>query len=218
MANHKAQNPKILITAGPTREHWDPVRYLTNPSSGAMGIELARALRKKGAKVTLILGPTTLKAPAGVKTISVVSALDMSSAVKKLFSNANAFVATAAVGDWRFASPSKRKIKKTAAATATVKLVKNPDILADAAARKKKGQIVVGFALETNSAIAHARAKLRRKNLDLIIANGPASFASGRIHPIWIEKQNGVKKLSLMPKPKLAALMADWIFKQWKTR
>lgn len=213
---------RVLITAGPTRERMDPVRFLSNPSSGSMGIQLAQALQYRGAKVTLVLGPTHLAVPSKIKTIRVESALQMHAAVKKHIAKADAFVATAAVGDWRFAKVASRKIKK-GVKNISVKLVKNPDILAEvgrmnphpALSPKGRGRLLVGFALETDNLEKNGLKKLREKNLDLIIANDPASFSSSHIRPLWMERNGNPRRLGKMSKQKLAQKLAQWLLTQW---
>jgi phosphopantothenoylcysteine decarboxylase/phosphopantothenate--cysteine ligase len=170
----------VLITSGPTREHLDPVRFLTNASSGAMGFALAAAARASGARVLVVSGPTALPDPAGVKVVRVVTALEMRRETLKRSRAAAAVIGAAAVSDWRLARPAKHKIKRSPSAV-RLTLIPNPDIIKDAAARRRPGQVFVGFALETRRAEEHARLKLERKGLDLVVANGPSTLASGRI-------------------------------------
>lgn len=202
----------VLLTAGPTRERLDPVRFLTNPSTGAMGLAIAGALRKRGARVILVLGPVSLPVPAGIEVIRVESALQMERAVKRHLSRADAFVATAAVGDWRFAKVHRRKMKKGAAKAITLRLLKNPDILANAGAwRARRGRrtpLLVGFSLETHATRRFAERKLRRKKIDLIIGNSPASFGSPLIRPLWIERGARPLPLPAMSKKALARRLA----------
>jgi len=159
---------KILIGAGPTREKIDPVRFISNYSTGSFGYEIAKEAMRKGLSVTLVSGPTTLKAPAGIKFIGVESSLDMRRAILAEFKKADCVVMAAAVVDWRPVYFAKRKIKKSA--KKTIELTENPDILAELGA-KKKGRIAVGFALETENLERNALKKLKDKNLDLIVAN-----------------------------------------------
>ncbi len=170
----------VLITSGPTREHIDPIRFLSNASSGAMGFALAAAARAAGARVVVISGPTHLPPPAGVTVVRVTTALEMRREVLKRSARAAAVIGAAAVSDWRAPRAAKHKIKRGPGAM-RLTLLPNPDIIKDAAARRRPGQIFVGFALETRRAEEHARMKLVRKGLDLIVANGPATLASGRI-------------------------------------
>ncbi|BBM65905.1 coenzyme A biosynthesis bifunctional protein CoaBC [Vibrio alfacsensis] len=162
----------ILITAGPTREAIDPVRYITNHSSGKMGYALANAAAQMGANVTLISGPVNLNAPAGVKRINVDSAQEMHDAVIAHASSHDAFISCAAVADYRPEEIASQKLKKTASNDhMTIKMVKNPDIVATVAAMTKQRPFTVGFAAETNDVETYARGKLVRKNLDMICAN-----------------------------------------------
>ena len=171
----------VLVTAGPTFEAIDPVRGITNHSSGKMGFAIARAAAEAGALVTLVAGPVHLPTPAGVRRIDVQSAQQMFDAVLPLAAQHGIFVATAAVADWRPAATTERKIKKDGSGQApTLVLVENPDILA-AVARLPEGQRpwCVGFAAESHDMLRHARAKLTRKGVPLMVANhGPATFGS----------------------------------------
>jgi phosphopantothenoylcysteine decarboxylase/phosphopantothenate--cysteine ligase len=171
------QGQRLLITAGPTFESIDPVRGITNHSSGKMGFALARAAVEAGAEVTLIAGPVHLPTPRGVRRIDVMSALQMHDAVLPLAAANDVFIATAAVADWRPAQLSQHKIKKEGKKVApTFELTENPDILA-AVAALPKAPYCVGFAAESENLLEHARAKLLRKNIPLIIGNlGPATF------------------------------------------
>jgi len=170
---------RVLITAGPTREHLDPIRFLSNASSGAMGFALAGAARSLGADVTVVSGPTALRAPRGVAVVPVVTALEMRRETLKRSRAAALVIGAAAVSDWRFAGELKHKLKRKPGKL-RLTLVPNPDIIKDAASRRRPGQVFVGFALETRRAVEHARAKLAGKGLDLVVANGPANLASGR--------------------------------------
>ncbi|MGB2272169.1 MAG: bifunctional phosphopantothenoylcysteine decarboxylase/phosphopantothenate--cysteine ligase CoaBC [Pseudomonadales bacterium] len=161
----------VVITAGPTRELIDPVRYLSNYSTGKMGFALAQAAVEAGAKVTLIAGPVSLPTPERVERIDVVSANDMLEAVEKQLSSASLFIASAAVADFRPANPAEQKIKKTSDIdTMTIDTVKNPDILASVASAES-APFTVGFAAETEDLIQHARDKLTRKGINMIVVN-----------------------------------------------
>lgn len=168
---------RLLITAGPTFEPIDPVRGITNHSSGKMGFALARAAREAGADVTLVAGPVHLSTPRGVRRLDVMTALQMHDAVMGLAPQHDVFVATAAVADWRPATLSEHKIKKEGKKVApTFALTENPDILA-AVAASPQAPYCVGFAAESENLLAHARAKLQRKGIPLIVGNlGPATF------------------------------------------
>ena len=161
---------RVLITAGPTVEPIDPVRSVTNASSGKMGYAVARAAREAGADVTLISGPTSLEAPDGVERISVRTANEMLGAVKKSVNGADVFIAVAAVADYRVADASAQKIKKGGRKGMTLELTENPDILAWVAALKNR-PFCVGFAAESEKLAEHARDKRRRKGIPLLAAN-----------------------------------------------
>ncbi|MGR5399312.1 bifunctional phosphopantothenoylcysteine decarboxylase/phosphopantothenate--cysteine ligase CoaBC [Vibrio harveyi] len=162
----------VLITAGPTREAIDPVRYISNHSSGKMGFALANAAAQLGAKVTLISGPVSLNTPAGVERINVASAQEMHAAVTTHAPNHDAFISCAAVADYRPENVASQKLKKTENNDQmTINMVKNPDIVATVANMTEQRPFTVGFAAETNDVTTYARGKLVKKNLDMICAN-----------------------------------------------
>ncbi|MCF6808298.1 bifunctional phosphopantothenoylcysteine decarboxylase/phosphopantothenate--cysteine ligase CoaBC [Thiotrichales bacterium 19S9-12] len=167
------QGKRVVMTAGPTEETIDPVRFLSNRSSGKMGYCLAEALVTSGADVTLISGPVSIEAPEVTQVIQVKSAQEMYDQVFDVIDSADVFIATAAVADYRMREPSEQKIKKEEGnETLTIELVKNPDILADVGKLDEKIRPkVVGFAAETNSLEKYAKAKLKKKNADMIVAN-----------------------------------------------
>lgn len=168
---------RVLVTAGPTREEIDPVRYISNHSSGKMGYALARQARLRGARVTLVTGPTALDAPQGVEVIEVESAREMRDAVLRQVEGCDVVIKAAAVADYRPKQRAGAKMKKTAAELA-IELEKNPDILAELGARKE-GRVLVGFAAETDDLVANATAKLSRKNLDMVVANDVSQEGAG---------------------------------------
>jgi phosphopantothenoylcysteine decarboxylase/phosphopantothenate--cysteine ligase len=168
----------VLITTGPTREPIDPVRYLTNRSSGKMGYALAETARRLGAAVTLISGPTALPAPIGVQTIPVETAREMMNAVQAHVQTANIIIAAAAVADYRPETISPQKIKKNGSAP-TIALVENEDILAWIGKSKRPDQTLVGFAAESENLLANANKKLQGKNLDWIVANDITAAGAG---------------------------------------
>jgi phosphopantothenoylcysteine decarboxylase / phosphopantothenate---cysteine ligase len=170
---------QFLITAGGTREYIDPVRFISNASSGKMGYALARAALKAGHEVTLITAPTALKPLAGVEVIRVGSAAEMFSAVKEHFAGCDCLIMAAAVSDYTPAHPSKAKLKKQTARL-TLELKPTSDILKWAGRQKKPGQTLVGFALEDRDLRANAERKMREKNLDMIVANGPDAIGAQR--------------------------------------
>lgn len=167
----------IVITAGGTREYIDPVRFISNAGSGRMGFALARAAMKAGHTVTLITAPTALKAPGGASVVNVVTSDDMFRAVKETFETCDCLIMTAAVSDYKPASVSKNKIKKQQTEL-SIKLKPTTDILKWAGRHKRPGQILVGFALEDTNLLENAEDKLKRKNLDMIVANAPAAIAA----------------------------------------
>jgi phosphopantothenoylcysteine decarboxylase / phosphopantothenate---cysteine ligase len=174
---------RVLVTAGPTYEAIDPVRGITNLSSGKMGFSIARAAREAGAEVTLVAGPVSLATPRGVTRIDVKSARDMLASTLPQAENADVFIATAAVADWRSASASEQKIKKDGSGKAPrLEFTENPDILATVAQspRAKSGQLYcVGFAAESHDLLANAQAKRARKGVPLLVGNiGPATFGA----------------------------------------
>lgn len=161
---------KVLISAGPTQEALDPVRFISNHSSGKMGYEIARAAADMGAEVTIISGPVQLKAPQGVNVISITSAMDMFEAFQREYQNYDILIKAAAVGDYRPATIAEDKIKKQGD-TLEVTFIKNPDILAYLGEHKLPHQVVCGFAMETQNLIENATSKLQKKNCDMIVAN-----------------------------------------------
>jgi phosphopantothenoylcysteine decarboxylase/phosphopantothenate--cysteine ligase len=168
----------VLVTAGPTQEPWDEVRYLSNLSSGKMGYALAQASRHRGARVVLITGPTHLEPPEGVEVERVRTAEQMAQAVLRHFERATVVLMAAAVSDFRPAEVLPRKIKKQDGIP-VLRLEPTPDILAMLAPRHRHGQVVVGFAAETENLLAHAAAKLRHKRLDFIVANDLSQEGAG---------------------------------------
>lgn len=170
---------RILVTAGPTREFLDDVRFLSNPSSGRMGFACAKAAARAGHQVLLVTGPVELPDPPGVRTVRVVSAHDMHRAALRAWPRMHAAIMTAAVGDYRPARRVAGKIKKSASPL-TLKLVRTRDILLELGRRKGR-RLLVGFALETADGPRQALLKYERKNLDFIVLNGPASFGAGRM-------------------------------------
>ena len=171
----------VLVTAGPTYEPIDPVRFIGNRSSGLQGYAIARAARQAGARVTLVSGPVALAAPEGVKVVSVQSARDMLAAVEAALP-ADVFIGAAAVADWRVEQAQGQKLKKTGEGPPALTLVENPDILAAVANSKtSRPALVVGFAAETQQVLQYAREKLLRKNCDFIVANavGPSGEVFG---------------------------------------
>ena len=197
------KNKKILITSGRTKENIDPVRYLSNNSSGKMGYSLAQAAVDLGAEVTLISGPTNLKVPNGLeKFIFVESALEMYEKVDEYFKNTDIFIACAAVADYRPKEYKKEKIKKSDS-DLVMELVRNPDILLEMSKKKEK-QLLVGFAAETNEIRENALKKLEKKNLDIIVANNASVMGSDENMIEIIKKDRTSVEISQKSKIELA--------------
>ena len=211
------QGHKLLLTAGPTREAIDPVRYISNHSSGKMGFALAQAAAEMGAEVTLVSGPVNLATPAGVKRIDVESAQQMLDAVMQQVEQHNIFIGCAAVADYRIADVADQKIKKSAEEM-QLALVRNPDILATVAQHTPR-PFTVGFAAETNDVEQYARGKLQRKKLDMIAANDVSiqglgfNADSNALQVFW---QDGSQQLPATDKLTLARQLLTLIEQQLK--
>lgn len=173
------QGLKVLVTAGPTVERIDPVRYLTNDSSGKMGYALAMAARDRGAVVTLVSGPVSLAQPEGVELVKVVSTQGLFTAVLERCGEQDIIVQAAAPADYRVAQPSQQKIKKQAGRPLVLELMENPDVAKAVGERKRSEQILIGFAAETNDVLQNAHAKLKSKGLDMIVANDVTAQGAG---------------------------------------
>ncbi len=210
----------IMVTAGPTREPLDPVRFISNRSSGRMGFAIAEAAARAGASVTLVSGPVSLDTPAGSTRIDVQTAQQMHDAVLERVADQQIFIAVAAVSDYRPATVADRKIKKEKALL-SVQLQRNPDILAAVANRTEDRPFCVGFAAETHDVADYARTKLRTKKLDLIAANRVGGTGSGfdsdtnALQVIW---PGGQQRLPLAPKPVLARQLIKLISQQYHAR
>lgn len=196
----------VLITAGPTHEPIDPVRYIANRSSGKMGLELARAARDRGANVTLIAGPIELPIPAGIETIHVQTASQMYNAAVKTFGRSTIAILAAAVADYTPSAPSDHKLKKAVDPINSIPLIQTQDILAELSSNKED-RIVIGFAAETNDVVDYAVAKLKRKGCDAIVANdvsrSDAGFGSSNNRAWWVTSST-VDDLGLLEKRALA--------------
>jgi phosphopantothenoylcysteine decarboxylase/phosphopantothenate--cysteine ligase len=201
----------VLVTAGPTHEAIDPVRYIANRSSGKQGFAIAAAAARAGAEVTLIAGPVTLATPAGVTRVDVESAAEMALAVENALP-ADVGIMVAAVADWRAAAPSDTKIKKDGDAPAPLALAENPDILANLARHARRPRLLIGFAAETNDVTAHAAAKLARKGCDWIVANDVvADPMGGDANRVQLITGAGVEDWDRMPKDRVAARLIERI-------
>jgi phosphopantothenoylcysteine decarboxylase/phosphopantothenate--cysteine ligase len=202
---------RIIVTAGPTVEAIDPVRFVSNRSSGKMGYAIADAAQRAGAEVTLVTGPTALTAPRGVRMITVESAEDMKDAVLALLPEADAVVMAAAVADYRPTETSMRKIKKRdAGSELTIRMTENPDVLKAVVAARTPGTIVVGFKAETGDATKEAERMLRDKKVDLVVANDvsdPGSAFGGDTDRVTFVSADGIEALPLLAKTEVARLL-----------
>ncbi len=204
---------KLLITVGATREAIDPVRFLSNNSSGRMGFAIAEAAKRRGAQITTIAATTTAEAPDDIAIIRTYSAAEMHSAVMNVLPEATIFIGTAAVADYRPAQPARQKIKKTDSEI-TIRLQRTQDILGDVAALKRDDLLVIGFAAETENVLANARDKLRRKNLDAIVVNDVSRAGVGfdtitnEVTLISRDRKAPIH-VPLMPKTNVANIILD---------
>lgn len=202
---------KILITAGPTREFIDPVRFISNPATGQLGYLLAKKAKNLSYNVTLISGPTYLDYPEGVAVVPVLSALDMFNAVLKHFPSHDVLIMSAAVSDWKPQKISPEKLKKKF--VWNLKLIPNPDILKKVIQIKKESQIVAGFALESSHILENGWKKLKEKNMDMIIANDVSYFGQGdkksRIFIIFPDKT--IENCTGFTKTRLSSIILDKI-------
>ncbi len=205
---------KILVTAGPTREEIDPVRYITNHSTGKMGYAIARAASRRGADVTLVSGPVELEVPLGVKLVPVVSAREMFEAVKAAAEEQDAIIKAAAVADYRPARVNREKTKK-ADGEMSIALERTDDILAWLGAHRRPGQFLCGFSMETEHLLENSRAKLEKKNVDMIVANSLRVEGAGfgaDTNVVTIITRDEVKPLEKMAKSEVAHEILDKIF------
>lgn len=208
---------RAIVTAGPTAEPIDPVRLITNRSSGKQGYAIAAALAALGAEVTLVSGPTALPAPAGLKRVEVETAREMLAACEAALP-ADIAVCVAAVADWRPETQGARKIKKGEGGPPPIALVENPDILATLSGSAQRPRLVVGFAAETNDVEAHARAKLARKGCDWIVANDVSveGVMGGDDNAVSIVSQAGIERWARMAKGEVARRLAQRIAEEFQ--
>ena len=203
---------RVLVTAGPTREAMDPVRFLSNHSTGKMGYALARQAWLRGAQTTLVSGPTALTPPVGVETVPVTSALDMRQAVLDRLDTTDWFIKAAAVGDYRPAHQADQKLKKQDG-DLQVQLTRNPDILAELGGKKRPGQLLCGFSMETQDLLDNSRKKLQSKHCDLMVANNLKTAGAGFAHDTNVATllypDGRTEPLSLMEKRALADCVLD---------
>lgn len=212
---HDLAGVRLLVNAGPTHEAIDPVRYIANRSTGKMGYAIAAAAARRGADVTLVSGPTSLSAPAGVRRVDVESAAQMHDAMLSAFADADAAICSAAVADYTPAAPADHKLKKSREHLESIELTETADILADLCA-VKGGRVVVGFAAETDDLLAHATEKLRRKGADLIVANDvsrPESTFGADTNRVALVSAAGVEQLETMPLSDVANAILDRVRK-----
>ena len=210
----------FLITVGGTREAIDPVRFISNHSSGKMGFAVAEAAAARGAKVTVVAGVTSVEPPAGVHVVKGISAQEMFDAVMRELPRATVFVGAAAVADYAPANAAGAKIKKEGRDTLTLELKKTPDILSEVSKRRKEGQLVVGFAAETNDVVTYARIKMGKKNLDMVVANDVSQSGAGfdsDTNIATVISKLGTVELPLMPKRQMADRILDEIVKLGNT-
>ncbi|WP_432400702.1 bifunctional phosphopantothenoylcysteine decarboxylase/phosphopantothenate--cysteine ligase CoaBC [Wukongibacter sp. M2B1] len=214
LSNKTLKGKKVLITAGPTQEPIDPVRYITNHSSGKMGYSLAKASRDRGAEVVLVSGPTNLEKPKGIEVVDIVTANQMYDTVLKHFDAADIIIKAAAVADYKPKEVSNNKIKKTDS-NLSIELSRNPDILLELGS-KKKDKILVGFAAETRDLLENAKGKVNRKNLDFIVANNITEAGAGfkgdtNIVSI-IDSFGNIEKYDKMKKEDISDIILDKIY------
>ena len=218
----KRPSYKLLITAGPTREPIDPVRFISNYSTGTLGYTMAKLARARGHHVTLISGPTEIPCPAGVTKVPVETAAQLHQAVSKLFPKTDALIMGAAVADFRPVRVANQKIKRSGVAGSLrlwqLELVENPDIVADAASRRKDSQAIIGFALETQKLLPNARNKLRAKDLDAIVATryfpnarGRGPFGDEPVEGAILKRRGAAKPFRALKKQVLAARILDCV-------
>lgn len=204
---------KVLVTAGPTREKLDPVRFITNHSTGKMGYAIAENCMRRGADVTLVTGPVAIAPPPFVKVVPVVSAADMAEAVKACYKEQQIIIKTAAVADYRPANPANEKIKKKDS-DSTLELERTEDILAFLGANRVEGQFICGFSMETENMLENSRNKLTKKNVDMIVANNlkvaGAGFGTDTNVVTFITQEECVE-LELMSKQEVAGSIVDYI-------
>ncbi len=202
----------VLVTAGPTREAMDPVRFISNHSTGKMGYAIAQRAQMRGAKVTLVSGPVSLTAPAEVSVIPITSAMQMHDAVMEQLPTHDWVIKAAAVGDYRPETTAEDKLKKKADEM-SVALVKNPDILKEIGAKKRENQTVCGFSMETRDLIQNSRVKLESKNCDMLVANNLKTEGAGFAHDTNVAtllyRDGSSEPLSLMQKDSLADIVLD---------
>lgn len=202
----------VMVTAGPSREALDPVRYISNRSSGKMGYAIAQAAQKRGAEVTLLSGPVAIEAPQGVKLVPFTTTQELFDRASELAQEQDLLIQAAAPADYRAKEIAPQKIKKQGGEPMTFTLVENPDVAATLGKAKRSGQVFVGFAAETNDVLAHARDKLARKNLDMIVANDVTRPGAGfdvDTNIVTLITKDGQEALPMMSKAEVAQRILD---------
>lgn len=203
---------RVMVTAGPSREALDPVRYISNRSSGKMGYAIAQAAQKRGAEVTLLSGPVAIEAPQGVKLVPFTTTQELLDRASELAQEQDLLIQAAAPADYRAKEVASQKIKKQGGEPMTFTLVENPDVAATLGKAKRSGQVFVGFAAETNDVLAHARDKLARKNLDMIVANDVTRPGAGfdvDTNIVTLITKDGQEALPMMSKAEVAQRILD---------
>lgn len=205
---------RVMVTAGPSREALDPVRYISNRSSGKMGYAIAQAAQKRGAEVTLLSGPVAIEAPQGVKLVPFTTTQELLDRASELAQEQDLLIQAAAPADYRAKEIAPQKIKKQGGEPMTFTLVENPDVAATLGRAKKAGQVFVGFAAETNDVLAHAQDKLVRKNLDMIVANDVTRPGAGfdvDTNIVTLITKEGQEALPMMSKAEVADRILDHV-------
>lgn len=203
---------RVMVTAGPSREALDPVRYISNRSSGKMGYAIAQAAQKRGAEVTLLSGPVAIEAPPGVKLVPFTTTQELLDRASELAREQDLLIQAAAPADYRAKEVAPQKIKKQGGEPMTFTLVENPDVAATLGKAKRSGQVFVGFAAETNDVLAHAKDKLARKNLDMIVANDVTRPGAGfdvDTNIVTLITKDGQEALPMMSKAEVAQRILD---------
>ena len=203
---------RVMVTAGPSREALDPVRYISNRSSGKMGYAIAQAAQKRGAEATLLSGPVAIEVPQGVKLVPFTTTQELLDRASELAQEQDLLIQAAAPADYRAKEVAPQKIKKQGGEPMTFTLVENPDVAATLGKAKRSGQVFVGFAAETNDVLAHARDKLARKNLDMIVANDVTRPGAGfdvDTNIVTLITKDGQEALPMMSKAEVAQRILD---------
>ena len=203
---------RVMVTAGPSREALDPVRYISNRSSGKMGYAIAQAAQKRGAEVTLLSGPVAIEVPQGVKLVPFTTTQELLDRASELAQEQDLLIQAAAPADYRAKEVAPQKIKKQGGEPMTFTLVENPDVAATLGKAKRSGQVFVGFAAETNDVLAHARDKLARKNLDMIVSNDVTRPGAGfdvDTNIVTLITKDGQEALPMMSKAEVAQRILD---------